>query len=89
MTLLRENFSPRSFRLHILARATMLVMGTYAVSPGYAGTFDPAFLETFGSDTSVADLSRFSAESGAQLPGIYRVDIYVNDRQIDTRELFF
>lgn len=36
----------------------------------------------------VADLSRFE-KSGAQLPGTYQVDIYVNGKQVDSRDIRF
>ncbi|WP_440984558.1 fimbria/pilus outer membrane usher protein [Xanthomonas sontii] len=48
--------------------------------------FDPALL---GNDTdSVADLSRFEME-GRQLPGIYPVEIYLNERHFGARTLKF
>lgn len=54
--------------------------------------FNPALLS--GGDTAggggvpeAADLSRF--ESGEQIPGTYRVDIYINQTFVDTRDVNF
>ncbi|WBV23797.1 outer membrane usher protein FimD [Pantoea piersonii] len=48
--------------------------------------FNPAFLSRDGGE--VADLSRFENSAG-QLPGMYRVDIWVNDEFITTSPLRF
>ena len=48
--------------------------------------FNPAFLAADGGD--VADLSRFESGAG-QLPGVYRVDIWVNDEFATTNALRF
>lgn len=48
--------------------------------------FNPAFLAGGGSE--VADLSRFENGAG-QLPGAYRVDIWVNDEFVTTNTLRF
>lgn len=47
--------------------------------------FNPAFLS--GDTSAVADLSRF--EGDGQAPGTYRVDIYVNDTFLATRDVVF
>ncbi len=68
----------------IFAASISLTAFPGAASDGFY--FNPAFL---GDDPSlVADLSRF--EKGAEnLPGSYRVDIYVNRNAAGTRELEF
>ncbi|MCP2124517.1 UNVERIFIED_ORG: outer membrane usher protein [Pantoea agglomerans] len=48
--------------------------------------FNPAFLSGDGGE--VADLSRFESGAG-QLPGAYRVDIWVNDEFVTTNTLRF
>jgi outer membrane usher protein len=48
--------------------------------------FNPAFLSRDGGE--VADLSRFENGTG-QLPGIYRVDIWVNDEFVTTHPMRF
>jgi outer membrane usher protein len=63
--------------------AAGLMLPTYA----HAELYFPAGL--VASDPQmVADLSRFGKE-GAQLPGNYQVDIYVNNKQITSRDLRF
>ena len=68
----------------VFAAAMTMVMFEVAAKEGFY--FNPAFL---GDDPSlVADLSRF--EKGAEnLPGIYRVDVFVNKNPAGTRELEF
>lgn len=48
--------------------------------------FDPAMIS--GDPDSVADLSRFES-GGAQLPGNYAVDVYLNGRSVASRSLRF
>lgn len=48
--------------------------------------FNPAFLSN--DPSAVADLSQFN-KSGGQAPGSYRVDIYINDSFIATRDVDF
>jgi len=69
-----------------LIACAILVM----MRPAYAADiaesyFNPAFLSP--DVASVADLSRF--EKGNQLPGIYHVDIYVNDNYVGSRDIKF
>ncbi|MEI9828774.1 fimbrial biogenesis usher protein [Enterobacter sp. E12] len=47
--------------------------------------FNPAFLS--GDPSAVADLSRFS--TNGQAPGVYRVDIWLNEHFIATRDITF
>ncbi|MGR7122253.1 fimbrial biogenesis usher protein [Klebsiella aerogenes] len=51
--------------------------------------FNPAFLTGFDgtSEGGVADLSRF--EKNQQSPGTYRVDVYLNDQYVTTRNVIF
>ncbi|WP_249226383.1 fimbria/pilus outer membrane usher protein [Entomohabitans teleogrylli] len=49
--------------------------------------FNPALLELDKSGVHSADLALF--ESGAQAPGIYRVEILVNSHTVDTRDVMF
>ncbi|UJD82592.1 fimbrial biogenesis outer membrane usher protein [Serratia rubidaea] len=50
--------------------------------------FNPAALELTTEARSTLDLEPFSA-NGGQMPGTYRVDIYLNDTRVDTREVTF
>jgi outer membrane usher protein len=50
--------------------------------------FNPALLETSNLHQAQTDLSVFE-EGALQAPGLYRVDIYLNNEQRDTREVEF
>lgn len=50
--------------------------------------FNPALLELDGPQQGVTSLATFE-ENGSQLPGDYRVDILLNDQQVDSRMLTF
>lgn len=50
--------------------------------------FDPAMLNNGGGAPAVTDLSVFQGDAG-QLPGIYRVDVYVNGKVVDKRDIRF
>lgn len=50
--------------------------------------FNPHALEMDGAGQNAIDLERFSSQGG-QLPGTYRVDIYLNDSRITQREMSF
>lgn len=50
--------------------------------------FNPNALELGDINASAANLEKFS-RTGGQLPGTYRVDIYLNGRRIDTRDVTF
>lgn len=70
-------------RLRYCAMAVLLALtGTVRAQDW----FNPAFLSRDGGE--VADLSRFENGAG-QLPGVYRVDIWMNDEFVTTRPLRF
>lgn len=50
--------------------------------------FNPALLELGAPDSVAADLSVFE-DKGGQVPGTYRVDIYLNNAKMDTRNVEF
>lgn len=50
--------------------------------------FNPNAVELNGPQQTAADLQRFT-NLGGQVPGTYRVDIYVNDNRFDTQEVTF
>ncbi|MCH7372206.1 fimbrial biogenesis usher protein [Aeromonas sp. MR16] len=65
---------------------TVLLAGWVVISDARADVqFNPAFLS--GDPSAVADLAAF--ENNGQLPGTYRVDIYLNDQFVDTRDMAF
>lgn len=51
--------------------------------------FDPSFLEIGGGQSSAAVKQQVSAMSEGQLPGIYRVEVQVNERSVDKRDVRF
>ena len=73
-----------------LGLAIQLALGLTALSaPARAEDyFNPSSLEIKDASYAAIDLSIFS-QSGAQLPGTYRVDIYLNGQQIETRDVTF
>lgn len=50
--------------------------------------FDPAFLNTGNAPHTAVDLSLFEHQ-GSQTPGVYRVDLFLNNSMIDTRDIDF
>lgn len=49
--------------------------------------FNPALLEIDNPSSRKVDLSAF--ENGEQAPGIYRVDVIINDQMVDSRDITF
>nr|WP_255417469.1 fimbria/pilus outer membrane usher protein [Serratia sp. P2ACOL2] len=68
-----------------LALLIALALGGPAQARDY---FNPALLELDGPQQGVTSLATFE-ENGSQLPGDYRVDILLNDQQVDSRMLTF
>ncbi|HBT4805287.1 TPA: fimbrial biogenesis outer membrane usher protein [Klebsiella quasipneumoniae subsp. similipneumoniae] len=50
--------------------------------------FNPALLELGAPDQQPVDLSAFESRGG-QLPGIYHVDVYINNDKMETRDVEF
>ncbi|HHA1936286.1 TPA: fimbria/pilus outer membrane usher protein [Enterobacter ludwigii] len=74
---------------HALFIATGMV-GAWSGSVNAEEYFNPALLSLGtpgGNTTSAVDLSRFA--SGGQLPGTYRVDVYLNGQFITSRDINF
>ncbi|WP_277994486.1 FimD/PapC N-terminal domain-containing protein [Aeromonas encheleia] len=64
----------------------VLLVGWGVISDVQADVqFNPAFLS--GDPSSVADLAAF--ENNDQLPGSYRIDIFLNGQFVDTRDVVF
>ncbi|WP_145553831.1 fimbria/pilus outer membrane usher protein [Yersinia canariae] len=87
MTQLHFTLPPkrRALRLAIELALGLTVLSAPAWAEDY---FHPGSLEIKDASYAAIDLSVFS-QSGAQLPGIYRVDIYLNGQQIETRDVNF
>ncbi|MBS3045959.1 fimbria/pilus outer membrane usher protein [Enterobacter mori] len=77
----------RLFKPARLACLIALALPCVAPSAYAREYFNPALLEVDNPSMKGADLSTF--EDGAQAPGKYRVDVIINDQQVDTRELEF
>lgn len=75
----------RALRLAVQLALGLTVLSTPAWAEDY---FNPSSLEIKDASYAAVDLSIF-AQSGAQLPGTYRVDIYLNGQQIETRDVNF
>ena len=77
----RMGLSPT--RLAILIALQLLAQSVQA-----RDYFNPALLELDGPQQGVTNLATFE-ENGSQLPGDYRVDVLINEQQVDTRTVTF
>lgn len=83
-----QHCTPSAFRLSNLALSLMALGLTMMALPLQAEDyFNPAALELLSPDAAL-DLEKFSV-SGGQLPGSYRVDIYLNNALVATRNVNF
>jgi outer membrane usher protein len=73
-------------KLSKLNAITLIIIGGSTFGAFASDWFNPAFLSKDG--RAVADLSRFENGSG-QAPGVYRVDIWVNDEFVTTSNVEF
>lgn len=65
------------------------IANSIATQSSYAEqVFNPAFLTDGLANSQISDLSKFE-QTQAQLPGVYRVDIMVNDEYKITRDVHF
>lgn len=79
-----RGFSRSRLALLVTCQIAMLMSGTGLANA--AGYFNPALLEIDNPNQGNADLSIF--EDGAvQPPGTYRVDIYLNGMEVDSRDV--
>lgn len=79
-------FTPKP--LAILISYQLLTLMGYSEMAMARDYFDPAFLEIDNPAQRGADLSVFE-DSGVQAPGVYRVDLYLNNEMVDTRDINF
>lgn len=80
-------FTPRYLPAGVRVSAVALAVLSAMICPSHATDwFNPAFLS--GDGTEVADLSRFESGTG-QAPGVYRVDVWLNDEFITTQSVRF
>lgn len=79
--------TPNYFRPTSLAYYLMLALSSF-YSPAYARDFfNPELLEIDNPGAGKTDLSAY--ETGSQAPGIYHVDIILDDQLVDTRDIEF
>lgn len=69
-----------------VSAVALAVFGALAGPARADDWFNPAFLS--GSGAEVADLSRFESGAG-QAPGVYRVDVWLNDEFVTTQNVRF
>ncbi|WP_288500040.1 FimD/PapC N-terminal domain-containing protein, partial [uncultured Acinetobacter sp.] len=67
---------------------TMLISAVVVRESHAEQVFNPEFLSDSLPDAQISDLTRFD-RSTHQLPGVYRVDVYVNDQYAFTRDINF
>lgn len=68
----------------------LLAAAALHLAPAQAGyQFDASFLEIGGGQSSAAVQQQVAAMSEGQLPGFYRVDVSINQRFVDKRDLRF
>lgn len=67
---------------------TILISAVMAKESHAEQVFNPEFLSDSLPNTQISDLARFD-RSTHQLPGVYRVDVYVNDQYAFTRDIDF
>ena len=80
-----------AFARRIKSWSTFTLSGVYLTATvAHADySFDSSFLEIGGGNSSAEVAEQVKAMSQGQLPGIYRVDLSVNDRLIEQRDLHF
>lgn len=68
---------------------SVLALTVASTFSAMAGKFNPRFLEDTAGVSQHVDLSMYESDRGAQLPGTYRVTVFVNEQKMETRTLEF
>lgn len=76
----------RTFSSFSISVVAVAVASTFSA---HAGKFNPKFLEDVQGVGQHVDLTMFEKGQEQQLPGIYRVSVYVNEQRMETRTLEF
>lgn len=79
---------PRISRMAYLIAAQLALLGSVPFSAQARDFFNPLMLEIDNPQQGATDLTVFE-DGENQAPGTYRVDIYVNNEQQDTRDVEF
>lgn len=84
----RDTNKFRITRLAYFIGSQLILMSSLFSEANARDYFNPALLELGNESQGVTDVSAFEDGAG-QLPGIYRVDIYLNNELQDTRDVKF
>lgn len=60
---------------------SVLALTVASTFSAMAGKFNPRFLEDTAGVSQHVDLSMYESDRGAQLPGTYRVTVFVNEQK--------
>lgn len=82
------NNNHNKWRLNRIAGALAVALIPWCDTALARDVFNPALLEMDGPQTGVRDLSAYE-HAGGQQPGTYRVDIYLNNIFMETRDVTF
>ncbi|WP_411750949.1 fimbria/pilus outer membrane usher protein [Serratia sp. (in: enterobacteria)] len=75
-------------RISQLACLVAAVFGSFTFSVHARDYFNPELLQVDNPQQGKTDLSVFET-NGSQAPGVYRVDVYLNNEKVDTRNVTF
>lgn len=82
-----NNVTSYSFLLKPLSFFILLSLPSFALN---AETFNADMLKAVGDGADLQNVNLdYFAEKGGQMPGNYKVDIYLNNQQVDTRSIEF
>lgn len=87
--MLRVRMCAFARRVKNLSTLSLSVLGFTATAAHAEFSFDSSFLEIGGGNTSSEVAEQVKAMSQGQLPGIYRVDLSVDDRVVEQRDMNF
>ncbi|CNI11682.1 Fimbrial biogenesis outer membrane usher protein [Yersinia aldovae] len=82
------NRGHKTLRIRQLAYLIAALSGSLSFNTLAADYFNPELLQVDNPQQGKTDLSVFE-ENGGQAPGTYHVDVYLNDLQVDTRDVTF
>ncbi len=68
---------------------SLLALTIASSLPAYGGKFNPKFLENVQGIDQHIDLSVYDSPVGQQIPGKYRVSVFVNEEKMASRTLDF
>ena len=87
--MLRVRMCAFARRAKNLIRLSLSVLGLTATAAHAEFSFDSSFLEIGGGNASSEVAEQVKAMSQGQLPGIYRIDLSVDDRVVEQRDMNF